>query len=181
MSASDTGFRAEEDLVEDHDDEIYLSVDFPSSLGPDVILPAVGDWIIALGGSCDLLIGNWYFRVMRLDHEILWEGGAPICTELEDSFLWGPHLGQRFIEPPPPLCAEPYRNIDCCCVTREDMEIVIRPDGDSVLVPGEDREVVIDGVRFLASSQGAFFTQDAPCTFDLIGPRGSAFLARLAD
>jgi hypothetical protein len=47
-------------------------------------------------------------------------------------------------------------------------------------VPGEDREVVIDGVRYLASAQGSFAIVQAPCEYDRTGLYGSAFIARLA-
>jgi hypothetical protein len=62
------------------------------------------------------------------------------------------------------------------------MEVVLhQPDGDSVVVPGEDREIEIDGLRYLVSSQGAYWIDQGRAYYDLTGPKGSAFIVRLAD
>lgn len=60
------------------------------------------------------------------------------------------------------------------------MEVLLHlPEGDSVVVPGEDREIEIDGLRYLVSSQGAYWIDQGPGYHDLTGPFGSAFIVRL--
>jgi hypothetical protein len=178
----ETGFVAELDPEHDLGDEPQMSVVLPSGMAANVRLPELGDSIISLGGNCD--DGRGYLRVTTPSGELIYEGGAPLCTSIPGGYPWPepPRLSQRDV--PSERCIDywnhPPPSPEFCCVTRTDMEVVLhQPDGESVVVPGEDREIEIDGLRYLVSSQGAYWIDQGPDILDLTGAFGSAFIVRL--
>lgn len=184
VESSESSLRAEGGPKdEDPEEEMYVDLEFPFPLGPEIERPGVGEVVTTRGGVCDGMLVTGYVRIRSEDGRLLWEGGSPDCA---DSWAYqdaGLLLGERVnrdVEP----CSEELRRGDevlCCCRTRVQRDVILHPDGDSVLVPGEDREIEIDGARFLASAQGSFEIVQAPCEYDRSGIYGSAFVARLAD
>lgn len=186
VESSQGGFRAEADgLPASRFASEYVDVSLGTPVGPEYRLPSVGETIIVLGGMCSYMTEVGYVRVLGGDRELLWEGGSPGCGEGFSLFdyPWHPNLGDRVrVEPEP--CFERLFNRDgewCCCDTRIDRDVILHADGDSILVPGEDRLVEIDGAQFLASALGSFELLEASCTHDRSGVEGSAFIVRLAE
>lgn len=175
VASTETGFRAVEDPKLDEREQNYIEVGFPEPFDASYRLPIVGETLLVLGGPCNL--NNAYLRVMDLDRNILWEGGSASCGDMGQ--FRGPYLGVRAIPGAVPCSDEVWS----CLFTRLPLDTIVHPDGDSVLLPGEKREVEIDGARFMGVNYGEFVVADWPagCPTESDLAWGSAFLVRLAD
>lgn len=161
----------------------FAEIRFLRGLIPPTALPRVGDQVTVLGGDCDPGLYSAYLRIMSPEGTILFEAGDPACAD-HFSPLWPtppPYVGARWREDPE-TCKETLDpRARCCCRVLREHDVVLHPDGDSLLVPAQDREIEIDGGRFLASAQGLIEVAGAECGGQHDGVRGSAFVARLAD
>jgi len=188
VEVSDSHMLLEGDRQTYGPDAPRLQVEFVPPDGRQLRLPAVGEPVIVLGGTCNDNISSGYARIMTLDHVLLWEGGDPFCTTLPGSYPWtaAPLLGVRE-HPDAATCVDrdewdtplPPRE-GCCCMTRTEMEVFLTAEGAPAVVPGADLQVEIDGRAYVAASVGEAAINGGPCIWDIDGTTGGGYVALLA-